>query len=171
MAYGVGPEFNKAPDFVGTERIEADSSLLLNLEASWRSGPYWLSAEYFGQDVATPVGPDLQFTGYNLTGSWAVTGEMRPYNRRRGLFQPLPIARPVDADGWGALELAARYSTLDLNDGPVQGGEMDVYSLGVNWWLTPTMQFSMDYRYIFLDRFSENGQSWGLNGRLMLMLD
>jgi phosphate-selective porin OprO/OprP len=171
VEYRVGPEFNKAPDFVGTGRIEADSSRLLNLEAGWRSGPFWLSGEYFGQDVATPAGSDLWFTGYNLTGSWMLTGEMRPYNRRRGLFQPVPVARPVNAGGWGALELAARYSTLDLDDGPIRGGEMDVYSLGLNWWLTPATQVSMDYRYISLDRYGEIGHSRGANARLVLMLD
>jgi phosphate-selective porin OprO/OprP len=77
----------------------------------------------------------------------------------------------VNRGGYGAWELAARYSTLDLNDAGVSGGEMDVYSLGVNWWLTSASQFSLNYRYVDLDRFGLNGQSSGVNVRLLLVLD
>jgi phosphate-selective porin len=69
--------------------------------------------------------------------TWAVTGEMRAYRTRSGLFNPLPVSRPVNRGGWGTIELAARYSRLDLTDGTVEGGELDILSLGVNWWLTP----------------------------------
>jgi phosphate-selective porin OprO/OprP len=69
------------------------------------------------------------------------------------------------------LELAARYSRLDLTDGTVEGGELDILSLGVNWWLTPISQFSVDYRDISLDRFGIVGHSSGFNARLLLMLD
>ena len=33
----------------------------------------------------------------------------------------------------GAWELDLRASFLDLNDGPVQGGKMDILMAGVNW--------------------------------------
>ena len=47
----------------------------------------------------------------------------------------------------------------------------DIYSLGVNWWLTRWAQFGVDYRYILLDRLGTEGDSSGLNARLLLMLD
>jgi hypothetical protein len=53
----------------------------------------------------------------------------------------------------------------------VDGGELDVFSLGLNWWLTRWAQFGANYRYIFLDRFGAQGESSGLNVRLLLMLD
>jgi len=80
----------------------------------------------------------------------------------------VPAARPVDAGGWGSLELTARYSTLDLEDGSVRGDTMDVYSLGLNRWLTPLTELSMDYRYISLDRDGTTWHSQGVNARLML---
>ena len=109
--------------------------------------------------------------GYHIDVSWAVTGEMRPYRKRSGIFDPLPVSRPVNQGGRGALETAFRYSRLDLTDGTVDGGKMDILSLGVNWWLTRYARFSVDYRYITLDRFGTQGDSSGLNVRLMLMLD
>ncbi len=48
---------------------------------------------------------------------------------------------------------------------------MDIYSLGVNWWVTRGAHLSVDYRYITLDRDGTQGDSSGLNARVMLMLD
>jgi hypothetical protein len=60
---------------------------------------------------------------------------------------------------------------VDLTEGTVDGGEMDVLSLGLNWWQTRRSQFSVNYRYVVLDRFGIQGHSSGLNARLLLMLD
>lgn len=95
---------------------------------------------------------------------------MRPYRKRSGIFDPLTVARPVNQGGWGAVEAAVRYSTLDLSDGLVDGGEMDTYSLGLNWWLTRYAQFGLNYRYINLGRFDVDGDSSGINARLTLIL-
>ncbi|MBD3853040.1 MAG: hypothetical protein IFK93_17150, partial [Acidobacteria bacterium] len=83
----------------------------------------------------------------------------------------LPVSRPVNQGGWGALELAARYSSLDLTDGAVDGGEMDILSLGINWWFSRSTTFSLNYRHISLDREGLQGNSSGLNARIQLILD
>ncbi len=165
------PEFNNAPLYVDTGPLSADDQMTYNLEAYWRNGPYMLGFEYIGTDVDSPQSENPFFSGYHLTGSWAVTGEMRAYRKRSGTFDPLPVARPVNQGGWGTVELAFRYSNTDLTDGTVDGGEMDIYSLGVNWWFTRSTSLSLDYRYITLDRFDTQGDSSGLNARILLMLD
>jgi phosphate-selective porin OprO/OprP len=165
------PEFNNAPLFVDTGPFSADDAMTYNLEAYWRKGPYLVGFEYIGTDVRSATSGDPYFHGYHLSGSWAVTGEMRAYRKRSGIFNPLPVSRPVNQGGWGTLETAVRYSRLDLIDGTVDGGELDILSLGLNWWLTRWSQFGVDYRYIFLDRFGAKGESSGLNLRLLLMLD
>ena len=165
------PEFNKAPDYVGTGPIAADDQLTYNLEAYWRNGPYWLGFEYVGTDVDSPQEGNPNFSGYHVTGSWAITGESRAYRKRSGVFEPLPVSRPVNQGGWGAVELAFRYSNTDLTDGLIDGGEMDIYSLGVNWWFTRSAHFGVDYRYISLDREGLQGNSSGINARILLMLD
>jgi phosphate-selective porin OprO/OprP len=165
------PEFNKAPDYVGTGPIAADDQMTYNLEAYWRNGPYWLGFEYVGTDVDSPQEGNPNFSGYHVTGSWAITGESRAYRKRSGVFEPLPVSRPVNQGGWGAVELAFRYSNTDLTDGLIDGGEMDIYSLGVNWWFTRSAHFGVDYRYISLDRGGLQGNSSGINARILLMLD
>ena len=171
LRFGSRPEFFNAPRYADTGEISADDAVTYNLEAYWRNGPYMVGFEYFGVDVTSAESGDPFFNGYSLTGSWAVTGETRAYRKRSGTFDPLPVAKPVNRGGWGALELALRYSSLDLTDGAVDGGEMDIFSLGLNWWLTRWSQFGVNYRYISLDRFGTEGDSSGLNARLLLMLD
>jgi phosphate-selective porin OprO/OprP len=165
------PEFNKAPRFVDTESFSPNDQMTYNLEAYWRNGPYMLGFEYVGTDVDAPLSGDPFLSGYYLTGTWALTGEMRAYRKRSGTFNPLPVARPVSQGGWGAVELAFRYSNTDLTDGTLDGGEMDIYSLGVNWWFTRSTHLSLNYRHVSLDRSAIQGDSSGLNARIMLMLD
>ena len=49
--------------------------------------------------------------------------------------------------GWGAFQVAARYSRLDLNSGAVQGGELRDTTLGINWYLNPALRWSFNYVY------------------------
>jgi phosphate-selective porin OprO/OprP len=165
------PEFNNAPLYVDTGEISADDQMTYSLEAYWRNGPYWLGFEYVGTDVNSPQTGNPFFSGYHVTGSWAVTGESRAYRKRSGVFDPLPVARPVNQGGWGAVELAFRYSNTDLTDGMLDGREMDIWSLGANWWFTRSAHLGLNYRYISLDREGLQGDSSGINARILLMLD
>jgi phosphate-selective porin OprO/OprP len=96
---------------------------------------------------------------------------MRGYNRRSGIFNPLPVAKSVHQGGWGTWEVAARWSDIDLTDGLVDGGEMQILSLGLSWWLSPLFNVNFNYRWITLDRFGVEGKSNGLNTRVTLMLE
>jgi phosphate-selective porin OprO/OprP len=165
------PEFNQAPTYVDTTPIAADSALLYNLEASWRKGPYWLHAEYVNNNVDAPALGDPNFSGYHVTASWILSGEMREYRKRSGIFGPVPIAKSVNQGGWGAWEVGLRWSDVDLTDGLVDGGEMSILSLGLNWWLTPVFNFNLNYRYITLDRFGVVGNSSGMLARVVLVLE
>jgi len=165
------PEFDNAPLYVETDEFSVDEQMTYNLETYWRNGPYMLGFEYVGTDVDSPQSGNPFLGGYSLTGSWALTGETRAYRKTSGTFDPLPVSRPVNQGGWGAVELAFRYSNTDLTDETVDGGEMDIYSLGVNWWFTRSTHLSVNYRHISLDRFDTQGDSSGLNARILLMLD
>ncbi|MDH3511407.1 MAG: porin [Gammaproteobacteria bacterium] len=171
LKVGRQPEFDNAPRYVETDLFSADEQMTHSLETYWRNGPYMLGFEYVGTDVDSPQSGNPFLSGYSLTGSWALTGETRGYRKTSGTFNPLPVAQPVNQGGWGAVELAFRYSNTDLTDGTLEGGEMDILSLGVNWWFTRSTSLSVNYRYITLDRFGTQGDSSGLNARIMLMLD
>jgi len=171
------PEFNRSPIFVdtgfGTETgsLPANKIQTWNAELSWRRGPYWVASEYTRAKVDSPAFGNPSFDGFWVAGSWILTGEMRAYNRKNGTFAGVPVAKSVNQDGWGAWELAGRWSTIDLSDGAVQGGEMDVASVGLTWWLTPLFGFNANYRYIWLDLDGIEGESSGINTRLILVLE
>jgi phosphate-selective porin OprO/OprP len=73
--------------------------------------------------------------------------------------------------GRGSWEVAARWSELDATDGLVDGGELEILSLGLNWWLTPFFSVNFNYRWITLDRFGVTGDSSGFNSRIVLLLE
>jgi phosphate-selective porin OprO/OprP len=175
LRYSTEPEFNKAPLYVDTSDdgtpFAANSAMLYQLEASWRKGPYWLATEFVSNDVDASALGDPHFSGYHVTASWILSGEMREYNKRAGILGPVPVAKSVNQGGWGAWEVGIRWSELDLTDGLIDGGEMDILSLGLSWWLTPVFNFNMNYRFITLDRFGVEGDSSGLNVRVLLMLE
>jgi phosphate-selective porin OprO/OprP len=166
-----GPEVGRAPDYVATGFFDLDQSMTYQTEASVRSGPFWLHGEYVRTDLDAPLYGDPSFDGYHVTASWILTGEVRPYNKRVGIFRPIPIARTVKQNGWGAWEISSRYSFIDLADGAIEGGEMDVWSAGLNWWLTPYFNLNMNYRYATLDKLGVEGTSHGLTTRIMLILE
>ena len=171
LRYFARPEFNQSPVFVDTGILEADNSMTYNLEAAWRSGPLWVSGEYTLNNVDSSSAGDPTFEGYHISASYILTGEMRPYNKRSGVFSPVPVSKSIKQGGWGALEIATRFSSLDLTDGAVDGGQMDIYSLGLNWWLTRTTSFGINYRHVELDRFDADGSFDGLTTRIVLILE
>lgn len=168
---GTEPEFNNAPDYVFTGLLNPENSMTYQAEASVRSGPFWLHGEYVRTDLDSVTDDDPSFDGFHVTASWIVSGEVRPYSRQQGAFSPVPISKSVNQDGWGAWELSTRYSNLNLTDGEVNGGEVDIWSAGINWWLSPYLSFNINYRYITLDRLGVKGNSQGVNSRITMMLE
>ncbi len=52
--------------------------------------------------------------------------------------------------GWGAWEIAARYSTMDLNNligtsTGVAGGRQNVYTVALNWYINRNVRLMFDY--------------------------
>ena len=174
--YVTEPEFNKSPIFVDsafgqdTTMLPADKLETWNAELSWRRGPLWLASEYTRVDVDNPEYGNPSLDGYWVGLSWIVTGEMRSYNKKSGVFGGVPVAKSVYQNGPGAWEVSARWSTIDMDDGLIRGGEMDIASFGLTWWLSPIFGWNINYRYIWNTLDGEQGTSSGINSRLMLML-
>ncbi|MBP8247480.1 MAG: porin, partial [Phenylobacterium sp.] len=76
---------------------------------------------------------------------------------------------------WGAWELAARYSTIDLNYAEnsliaanhVRGGEQDIWTLGLNWFPNPAVKFMLDYYDVSVDRMNAAGAAIGQDYRAL----
>ncbi|EEF79304.1 OprO/OprP family phosphate-selective porin [Methylophaga thiooxydans] len=106
-------------------------------------GPFSAQAEYITTSVNRDSGNDLDFDGWYAQAGYFLTGESRQY--KNGKFGGITPKGNVGDGGIGAWELALRYSTIDLNDAEIEGGEADSVTLGVNWYPAPTLRFSANY--------------------------
>ena len=136
------------------------SAQVYSVEAAGTYGPLFVQGEYFWfniqRDANTglpPIGaPDLKFQGgYGQVG-YVLTGESHPYNAAAAAYGGIKPARPFDLSGggWGAWEIAARYSTMDLNNlvgttTGVAGGRQNVVTVGLNWYANSNVRLMFDY--------------------------
>lgn len=123
------------------------------LEAAGVWGPWSVQAEYMRADVRRDAMADASFDGGYVQASWFLTGESRPYKAADGIFDRLTPTASVGLGGWGAWELAARLSRIDLTDAGLIGGEQRDFTLALNWYLTSNLRLMFDYvRVLELDR-------------------
>lgn len=165
---------------VDTAAITADGANIYGLEAGASYGPAYLAGEWFKIDVnRTAVGAvaspsDPSFSGWYVQGSYALTGERHGWTSTTGGFKGLKPNEPFNLNHgtWGAWELAARYSDLDLNDnagsrgaaaplGGIRGGTQKVTSLGLNWYPNSVVRFLLDYQWVKVRRLNAAGADIG----------
>ena len=156
---------------IDTGAIDAEHASVYGLEfgANWKN--FYFQGENFWFDVDRRNAglENPSFGGYYLQGSWLLTGESRRYNPATGSFQnPRPKVHFARDGGWGAFELAARFSHTDLNFNEglagtapildaIRGGEQDVMALGINWYLNPNFKVLLNYLMIDVDRLNPAG--------------
>ncbi|MGH8480445.1 MAG: OprO/OprP family phosphate-selective porin [Gammaproteobacteria bacterium] len=115
-------------------------------EAAGVYGPFSVQGEYLRAETSELAGsPEVGFYGWYVMGSWLLTGESRRYEFEDGKFKNPKPKGIVGKGGIGAWELLARYSSLDLSDESVDGGEEDNFTFGVNWYPTPNFKFMANY--------------------------
>lgn len=111
----------------------------VGFEGLWINGPWSLQGEYLHATVKLDGGrPSYAASGYYAFASWVVTGESRPYSG--GNVDNIKPKGP-----YGALELALRYSELDLDDNPVLGGHESNWTLGANWYINRYLMLQANY--------------------------
>jgi phosphate-selective porin OprO/OprP len=113
-------------------------------------GPLFFQGEVLATHVKRWYGqPNGNFIGGYGTISCMLTGESRVYYVDEGEFGP--IDEPIS--NWGALELAARYSILNLNDvtAAILGGKCNQLMLGVNYYPNVNIKIQFNYSTVKLD--------------------
>lgn len=163
---------------VDTNSLAANGATAYGLEfgASWKT--LLLAGETFKIDVdRSGIGPAASnptFKGWYVAGAWTMTGERHAWAPANGGFRGIRPARLFDPnhDTWGAIEVAGRYSVLNLDDhrgafgslaplGGVRGGEQTITTLGLNWYPNPVVRFLVDQQWINVDRLSGSGVQIG----------
>ncbi|MFQ5479402.1 MAG: OprO/OprP family phosphate-selective porin [Candidatus Binatia bacterium] len=152
------PESHLAPRLVDTGALSADAVDLVGVESAVVLGPASLQGEYVHASVDSGSGMSPDFGGYYVQASYFLTGEHRPYKRSHGAFarvKPRENFIGKQGGGPGAVEIALRYSSIDLNDGVIAGGELDDITVGVNWHLNPNTRVMANYVRADLDSVGE----------------
>ena len=156
---------------VDTGNFNADNAYSAGIEfaANWKN--LFLQAEnyWYGIERRASTLPDPEFGGYYIEASWIPTGESRRYAPASAAFQAPRPRFPFDGiGGWGAWELALRFSRTDLNFheglagteaplGSVRGGEQSIFGAGVNWYLNTNVKLMFNYLHIDVDRLNPAG--------------
>lgn len=130
-------EVSGANRVVRSAEFEADSQSLIGFEGLYRHGGWQLQGEYMATRVAEVSGPDWDYSGYYVTGSYLFGASQRQF--RKGEFR-----RFKPEAGAGAWELVARYSYLDARQRGL-GSVASVSTLGVNYYANQNLRLMLAF--------------------------
>jgi len=145
--YKQNPSNDFAPNIVDTGVLAAKSVELLNAGLAVVEGSLSLQSEVTASIPHGGFSENPVFWGAYAELSWWVTGEHRRYLRGRGVFSRVVPKNRFDPekDHWGAVELALRYSWLDLSNSGIRGGTLSEWSFALNWSPFSNMRVSNNY--------------------------
>ena len=155
FSFSNGPELGvDATKTVNTGNIDASKVGEYGVESAGEYDALYAQGGWFHYNIERRTAvPSPDFSGFYGLLSYSLTGETHAYDPTTASFRGLRPAHPLGEGGWGAWELLARYSNIDLDFQPlksaaaggVAGGVQNVWTLGVNWYPTTGIRFALDY--------------------------
>jgi len=136
---------------INTGNIRARSYNVVAVEALGLWGPVTIEGEFRHANVqrlpitGPLINPALQsgnvrFEGWHVQGGYVITGESRDYR-----FETGTLRNPKPCGDYGAWEIAARYSEINLVDKSVYGGSEHNVALGLNWFINENVKIAANY--------------------------
>ncbi len=139
--------------------VAAGQHWRLSPQANYYYGPFGLMAEYAISDQqvtktgSKPPSTHLENTGWEITGSWVLTGEDAAY---KGGVAPRHPFNPREGN-WGALQLVGRYARLDIDHAAfptysnpkTSAREAAEWSVGLNWYLNRSILLKTSFSHTF----------------------
>jgi phosphate-selective porin OprO/OprP len=181
-ATGVNPLSDTVVAFADTPELRVDATRVVNtgnidarhaynegseFAAQWHG--FLVQSEYdaFQVDRTDPGTTNPNFHGWYVEASWIPSGVARHYNISTAAFDAPPVLHPVGHGGMGVVELTFRYSTVDLNyeagapgtapvASAIRGGDITLWTGGINWYLNPYVRLALEGQHVELDRLSPN---------------
>ncbi|BAK82578.1 porin O/P phosphate-selective [Komagataeibacter medellinensis NBRC 3288] len=154
LALSDNPELNPGTvsRYLNTGRIAVDAGGAFGVEGalSWRR----LLVQAEGYDImlhtrAPQYSHQPHFHGWYGMLAYTLNGRGRQWKGRSAAFSSptCNTAQTVMCNGYGVLEVAARYSQADLQSVGIQGGNQHTAALALNWWPTAIMRVTIQYEY------------------------
>lgn len=138
-AISTRPEAHLSSKFLRASFNNVDDVTTAGLELAWINGPWSVQAEVLQRDIGLQNSADATVGGSYIQSSYFLTGHSRNYDAGSGT-----VGR-TQLNGKQAVQLALRYSTMDLNDGTVAtGGEGSNITAGINWWPRKNIKFAFN---------------------------
>lgn len=177
---GISGAHNGTPFFIATGNLSVDYFNVIGTELLWVRNRLSLQSETMVNFVntrthagSTSYVPTQEGTavlpGTYVQLGWFLTDDYRPYDRKAGAIdrviprRSLTLGRDACEPGWGALEVAARFSYLNLTDKTggtlINGGWITDYTLGLNWYTTPYTKVVFNYIHSVADPGTLSGSN------------
>ena len=135
-----------------------DNLRILSAEAAVGIGSFYAQGEYFDYRLSRfgNLG-ESHFSGAYGQASYVLTGEARKYSSSAGAYGGVKPKDPFvwGSGGFGAWEIAGRYSYTNLNDldlPAVRGGVLSNTTLGLNWYPNENMRFMFNWIHGKVDK-------------------
>ncbi|MDB5433259.1 MAG: porin [Caulobacter sp.] len=161
FSYQTRPVTNFGNRYVNTGAI-GDKDTMFGVEGMWIHSNFSLQGEYADIKVdrlisgASAGGDPHVKVGYAFA-SWWPTGEQRNYDATKGEIGRPKILNPVNAGGFGGVEVALRYDYADLTDAystastpasqllSQDSGKYTSWTLGLNYYPISYVRFQANY--------------------------
>ena len=152
--FATRPEARTTSRWIDTGVMDgADNYQLLAFENLWNFGSLQITGEYQNLWLDRDGDEDLQFGGGYVYFAYFLTGESMAWDRETGQLariKPLENFFVVDTlndgiqGGWGAWQLAYRWSYADFTDEDILGGIGDSHTLSLNWYWNAYARFQFE---------------------------
>ncbi len=155
--------------------VAGDDQQTANGELVGVLGSFTFQSEYLVnslQDASATLGGPTQnilYHGGYVQALVFLTGENDHYNKKTGVFERVrpntQFFKPNKCggiSGMGAWQVGIRYNHLDLNDKGLNGGVLDNWTAGLNWFWNPNMKWQ--FNYSLTDRHVAAGSPAGSAG-------
>jgi phosphate-selective porin OprO/OprP len=183
ISFSSRAEDNQFPvNLVNTGQIPTNGADLIDPELAFVAGPFSAQGEYTwafidqsslmctSATACTRVNHSHPvFDGGYVEAAYFLTGESRAsfYRTQFGHFERVIPAHSFTIDGknWGAWQVAARFSHLNLDSASINGGALDDITGGVNWYLNSVTRVTVNYVWAHRESI---GDSNSIEGRFQL---
>ena len=129
-------------------------------EAAYVNGPLHFQTEYF-RSKENAINTD----GFYAQAGWVITGETRPYSRKRSSFTGIKPKSTL-----GAWEVVIRYEDGDgdYSDIELSRSNSSAIGIGLNWYYNSNVRFGMNYTVGDNNDNNSSGSEFRIRTQLLL---